>query len=336
MKIRAWIKGIVCRPFQIIMDPMYGLVEKQILLQSQTMSDQRRSMASIPDLSAVEYSAFSQWGEDGIIDWLVARLPEIPETFIEFGVSNYRESNTRLLIQLRNWSGLIMDGSMENIENIKSQEIYWKYDLNAKHAFISKENINSLISEAGYSGDIGILSIDIDGNDYWVWEAINVISPAIVICEYNAVFGDLLELSVPYDPLFQRTNYDSSNLCFGASIKALTALGAKKGYKFIGTTSSGVNAFFVRRDLAENVLNSIDSVAQYPSKTRESRDKNGELTFLSGAARGDYISSAPIWDMRSSAITTIAECGSLESEEWALGKPTRHLTISVYKNSDTG
>src|SRR2546426_1077469 len=168
---------------------------------------------------------------------------------------------------------------------IKNDEVSLKYDLTAVCRFISRENINEVISSAGLAGDVGLLSIDIDGNDYWVWEAINIISPCIVICEYNSVFGSRHAISVPYDQKFHRTRAHYSNLYFGASLPALCVLAERKGYDFVGANSAGVNAFFVRKDLSHG-LPKLGAEAGYVfSHIRESKDVHGNLTHVSGLER---------------------------------------------------
>lgn len=292
------------------------LLEKQVLLLAQMQSKNNRNLAQIDHLGDVEFSAYSQWGEDGIIDWLISKLPEIPKTFVEFGVENYRESNTRLLLQLRNWRGLIMDSSRTCIEDIRTQEIYWRYSLNAIQAFIKKENINKLLNDGGMNGEIGLLSIDIDGNDYWVWEQLEVVNPAIVVIEYNAVFGDLHALTIPYSNDFYRTKAHHSNLYFGASLPALTMLADRKGYTFIGTTTSGVNAFFIRNDLAPRIISMINSVRSYPSKNREARNKEGRLLFIDGIDRIAMVSHLPLIDVKSNSIKTLGDFDEIYSHSW--------------------
>src|SRR5690348_2388073 len=147
-------------------------------------------------LRDAEFQVFSQWGDDGIIQYLIHQVPSLPEVFVEFGVQDYRESNTRFLLMHDNWSGLVMDGSEQFVSFIQSEDIYWRYDLTAVASFLTRENINDVIRGAGFSGPIGILSVDIDGNDYWVWEAIDVVDPTIVIVEYNSVFGPDRAVSV--------------------------------------------------------------------------------------------------------------------------------------------
>ena len=134
------------------------------------------------------------------------------KSFIEFGVEDYSECNTRFLLLHNGWTGLVMDGSKKWMDALKKQDLYWKRTIEAKGAFITKENINMLISESGFLGNIGLLSVDIDGNDYWVLDAIDCIDPQILICEYNPIFGVKEKISIPYKEDFYRTDAHFSNL----------------------------------------------------------------------------------------------------------------------------
>lgn len=260
----------------------------------------------LEDIKLAEYKVFSQWGDDGIIQFLVDYLNIRNEVFIEFGVENYYESNTRFLLMNNNWKGLILDGSAANIAAIKEQDIYWKYDLTAVHSFVSAENINDLIKDNGFSGEIGILHIDIDGNDYWVWKAINCVDPVIVIMEYNSVFGKEMPWVTPYNASFYRTEAHYSNLYFGASILSLTDLAAEKGYQFIGCNSNGNNAYFVRNDHV-GALKTLSAEEGYVlSKFREGRDEQGNLTYLSGGDRKKILHGMEIFNTRSNSIEKIS------------------------------
>lgn len=250
-------------------------------------------------LESFEFSVFSQNGEDGIIDFLIEVLEieksEFPKAFVEFGVQNYTESNTRYLLKKRNFNGLIIDGSEKNIAFIKNDELYWRFDLCAKCAFITRENIDSIIKEwldSTQIENIALLSIDIDGVDYFVWEAIECVNPAIVVIEYNALLGSTEAKSVPYRADFERFRADFSGLYFGGSIKALVNLGARKGFKFIGADSSGTNLFFINSALAKKVdFLHIHSFEDYCNrhKARQSRDKNGHLNFMRGKSRISHL-----------------------------------------------
>lgn len=199
---------------------------------------------NINTLAEVEFQVFSQFGDDGIIQWLVQQLPSINKTFIEFGVENYRESNTRFLLVNNNWSGFVMDGSQENISAIKSEQLYTFFDLQAVCSFITSENINALLSGTGFNSEPGILSIDIDGNDYWVWKAITGIRPAIIICEYNSLFGFNHPYTIPYEDSFVRGTQYPFNY-YGISLLSACHLAGEKGYSFIGCNSAGNNAYFI-------------------------------------------------------------------------------------------
>lgn len=229
-----------------------------------------------------QFRVFSQWGEDGIIQFLLKHIPINYKIFIEFGVQDYTESNTRFLLINNNWTGLIIDSDINQINCIKKESIYWRYNLNAIQAFITKDNINNLILQNGIKGEIGLLSIDIDGNDYWVWQAIEVVNPAIVIIEYNFRFGIDKAVTVPYDEKFIRSQAHYSSIYFGASLKAVCFLAQKKGYAFVGCNSAGNNAFFVRLDLKPEYLKELTVEEGYVAgKFRECRDIQGNLSYLS-------------------------------------------------------
>ena len=272
-----------------------------------------QSMLSIDNLKTLndtEFKVYSQWGEDGIIAFLVSKLNIENNIFIEFGVENYTESNTRFLLKQFNWSGLVIDGSKENIDYIKKDEIMWKYNLTALQAFITKDNINGLISSYTSEKDIGLLSIDIDGNDYWVWDSIEAVSPRIVICEFNNLFGGDNSLTIPYDPFFVRNESHYSNLYYGCSISALKNLASKKGYYFIGSNSAGNNAFFIRNDLKESFPLEVKNDFT-ESNIREARDKNGELNFFDRARQLNEIKHLQLVDTNSNNLDKISKLFSI-------------------------
>ncbi|HQX45465.1 MAG TPA: hypothetical protein PK209_12960 [Saprospiraceae bacterium] len=225
-------------------------IKSDRILLGKILSAQNKTK-SISTLHDVEFGVFSQWGDDGIIQYIIQHTDIPHKTFIEFGVENYRESNTRFLLINDNWSGLVIDGDKKNIDFIKSDVVSWGFDLHSKAAFITKDNINSLIHEftgKGYSQEIGILSIDIDGNDYWVWKEINQIKPVVVIIEYNSLFGVDKAYTIVYDPEFRRYQADVRMQYYGVSLKAACLLAEQKGYDFIGCNSNGNNAYFIRKD----------------------------------------------------------------------------------------
>jgi hypothetical protein len=267
----------------------------------------RLAPASPESLASVEFQVFSQFGEDGIVQYLITHVQDVPPTFIEFGVENYRESNTRFLLWHDNWRGLVIDGSAQYVREIRASEESWRFDLTSVDAFITAENINQLFREHGFTGEIGLLSIDIDGNDYWIWDAIDAVSPVIVVTEYNSVFGPHARVTVPYDPAFQRTRAHHSNLYFGASLAALRDLGERKGYVLVGCNSNGNNAFFVRADRLGEVAAAPPGAGYVESRFRESRDEHGNLTFVSGPDRLGVIAHLPVHDLSVGRTRTVRE-----------------------------
>lgn len=248
-----------------------------------------------PRLQEHEFKVFSQWGEDGIIDHLV-RTVEVPRKFfVEFGVESYREANTRFLLTHHGWHGLILEADERDIARVRRDPICWRHQLTVAHAFVTRENINALLEQHGAIGPIGLLSIDVDGNDYWIWEAINVTEAAIVVIEYNALFGPERAVTVPYDPEFRRERAHFSGLYVGASLAALVSLGKRKGYAFLGTNRAGNNAFFARQKLRSPSFPELTAAEGFtPAQFRESRDEQGRLTFLPAEEAAQLISHLPL------------------------------------------
>jgi len=270
-------------------------IEENRILLAKVHINNIKSLKNYPSrLSDVEFKVFSQWGEDGIIQFLISRVPIENEIFIEFGVETYHESNTRFLLMNNDWRGLIMDGNKDYMKQIQYDDIYSRHDLTSITAFITKENINQVIKDSCITGDIGLLSIDIDGNDYWIWDSINVVSPRIVVCEYNSIFGCKEAVSILYDEKFNRTKAHHSNLYYGASLEALWMLAEKKGYVFVGSNRAGSNAFFVRKDVSSKVIALSSEEGYVKSNARESRDENGRLTYISGDNRIKLIANKEV------------------------------------------
>jgi hypothetical protein len=268
---------------------------------------EQRQAAHSSDFRQAEFRVFSQWGEDGIIQYLLKHVPVERPVFVEFGVENYIESNTRFLLINNQWAGLVIDGSSENIDYIRRDSIYWATNIKAEHAFITKDNINELLSRNGIEGDIGLLSVDIDGNDYWVWQAIDTISPRILICEYNSQFGPSAEVTTPYDPAFARDTAHFSKIYYGASIAALCSLGVRKGYSLVASNSAGNNVFFVRNDLVGSLAVLSPAQAYRRAQFREYHDENGRLTFDDFETRLRKIRHLSLHDLKTNRLVKIAD-----------------------------
>ena len=292
--------------------------EKRIFLQGKYLQTLNRKKEYIENFKEIEFSVFSQFGDDGIIDWLLYQLPKVKKNFVEIGVQDYWESNTRFLLKSENWSGILIDASSKDINNIKKQRVYWQHDIKALNHMVNKENINQVLIEKidKSNRDIGLLSIDIDGVDYWILKELEVVKPSLIICEYNSNFGDIHKITVPYEKNFERTKKHYSNLYFGASIKALISLMEKKGYTFLGTNSAGINAYFVINELSSVFNSKIKKRTIFPSKIRESLDKKGNLTYDDLINRIKSIENLKIYDCEENREKYLKEFKNLYTDGW--------------------
>ena len=205
-------------------------------------------------LQHYEYSWLSQNGEDGILRYLFDEIGFESRIFVEFGFGAQQCNALRLMMHEK-FTGLMMDGSAEQCGYFNSAARKLKIPgVNAVCTFIDLENLEALISNNGIPGDIDFLSVDVNGNDYWFWEKLNVVSPRVACIEYNAGLGPSWSCTIPYSADFERYNAHPSGFFAGASLKALETLGKKKGYRLIGCDATGTNSFFLRDDIdAPNV-----------------------------------------------------------------------------------
>ena len=208
-----------------------------------TTPDNRQPV--VDDLTAYELKGFSQNGEDGVIAEIMRRLGIPQGTFVEFGIESGSEGNCVYLAEARGWSGLFIEGDPEHFTRLE-RRYQDRGRIQTVGAMVGPDNINDLIRTAGLEDDVDLLSIDIDGNDYWVWKAVDAITPSVVCIEYNADIAPGVRAVQPFDP---NISWNGSNY-YGASLAALEDLGSKKGYTLVHTDLTGVNAFFVRNDHA--------------------------------------------------------------------------------------
>jgi hypothetical protein len=272
LQLRALSRGAV----QLLRGSRVAVVQMQIGALQARLVEQLGPC----EIARAEFRVFSQFGEDGIIQFLTQRVPIEHEIFVEFGVEAYRESNTRFLLAHAAWRGLVIDGGEAHKRFLEVSGLAWRTRIGAITAFIDRDNINALIAGAGIDGDIGLLSVDLDGNDYWVVEAIDVVSPRIMVVEYNSLFGSERAVTVPYDPVFIRSQKHYSQLYWGASLAALTLLAERKGYALVAGNRAGCNAFFVRDDVLGGIPRLTVAECWRPAQFRDARGPQGELTYL--------------------------------------------------------
>jgi hypothetical protein len=203
-----------------------------------------RRYGAAPDLTASELRVFSQNGEDGVIAEILARIGIGGGGFVEFGIQDGTEGNTVFLAQVMGWSGVYLEADDDAYAALERRYAATPR-VRTVHAAVEPDTAEALFAQSGVPEEPDVLSIDVDGNDYWIWKAITR-RPRVVVVEYNGSLDPGSRRVMPYTPGF-RWDHTSG---YGASLGALEDLAAKKGYRLVHTELAGVNAFFVREDLA--------------------------------------------------------------------------------------
>lgn len=209
------------------------------------------------DLEDVEFRCYSQNGEDGILLYVFSLIGTTNRRVVEIAAGDGSECNAANLIINHGWHGLLFDG---NPDNVSRGHAFFGTHPNTKisppqflHAWITAENVNQLVSQAGFAGPIDLLSLDVDGNDYWFLEALTCVEPRVLVVEFNAACGPERAVSMPYTPAYQLDLTTHPYRC-GASLPAFTTLLRGRGYRLVGVQSNGFNAFFVRDGLGDRAL----------------------------------------------------------------------------------
>jgi hypothetical protein len=228
----------------------------------------RRDAAAgiLRDFETVEFRNHSQNGEDGILHYVFSLIGTTSKYVVEMCAGDGRECNAANLIINHGWHALLCDGNEENIRI--ANEFYWTHPDTRRippaicRAWLTAENVNEIISRYAFDREIDLLSIDVDGNDYWLWRAITVANPRVVIIEIQAGWMTDASVTVPYDPQFcMRNLFDTEKQIEvdynGASLPAMVKLGREKGYRLVGANRYGFNVVFVRNDIAPDLLPEI-------------------------------------------------------------------------------
>jgi hypothetical protein len=219
----------------------------------------RRYAAGAPSaqggpLTGFELRCFSQHGEDGVVAEILTRVGITNAFFVEFGIEHGREGNCVFLADVLGWEGLFMEPDEASYTELAAK--YAVGRVRTVNAAVTPQNVESLFSAAGVPAEPDVLSIDVDGQDYWIWEALEAYRPRLIVIEYNAVLPPGQQLVQPpdNDRRWEGTDY------FGSSLDALCVLAERKGYRLAHTDLAAINAFFVRSDLGDGALPRPDEV----------------------------------------------------------------------------
>jgi len=225
---------IINRKYRQILTTQYNSESFASLTREQKLEfvNTHNLRPKIKSINQFEKRIYSQNGEDGIINGIFTKIGLTNKFFVEFGVGNGTECNSRYLREKKNWTGLMMDGNENPRENVKRE-------------FITAENIQDLFEKYNVPQEFDLLSIDLDFNDFWIWNAIKDYKPRVVVIEYNSTIPFSESKVVKYDT---QATWDGTNF-FGGSLAAMIQLGQAKGYTLVGCDNRGINAFFVADDL---------------------------------------------------------------------------------------
>ena len=270
----------------------------------------RSNSQNFENLWDAEVKVFSQWGEDGILDFLCEKIGISKPNVIEIGAGNFMECNSRFIAEFRNANVIAVDGRDDLTTAVKASPLYWKSNIIPIVEWVTPNNINRImdIGEEQF-GKVDIFSVDLDGNDYWILRDVSLLNVAIVVLEYNPIFGASLKVTIPRNDKFDRYKSNFSGLYYGASLQAFIDLMLVKGFDFIGTNRVGNNAFFVHSRYVNKF--DFDTKSNYNKyvdwRIRESRGPKGELTYLSGNERLKVINDLPLIDLNTMQMHAVGK-----------------------------
>jgi hypothetical protein len=228
----------------------------QILLRLQ-YQDLVRHGATLPDFADVEFQSYSQNGEDGILLYIFSLIGTTNRRVVEICAGAGIECNAANLVINHGWRGLLFDGDAAQVE--RGRAFYAACPSTGVsppefvHAWLTAENVAGLVALHGCAGPIDLLSLDVDGNDYWLLEALSSVEPNVMVVEYNAACGAERSVTMSYRPDYKLDLAATPYRC-GASLAAFVKLARSRGYRLVGVQSLGFNAFFVRNGLGDDLL----------------------------------------------------------------------------------
>lgn len=260
--IIKFLQKIAQKLFEPITRNLSNARQTQILLalKYKDLAKQKERLS----FEEIGFDVYSVTHEDGIFLYLFSSIGTTNKKLVDIGAGGINGSSVANLIINHGFTGLLIDGDTKSIEFARHH--YSKLNLSnqptLKSTMITAENINSLIRESNISGEIDLFCLDIDGVDYWIWKALDVIQPRVVMVEYQDLLGPERACTIPYSPSFSMSNYpvnkENHNYC-GASLSAFIKLGKEKGYRLIGCNNGGWNAFFMKNGIGEELFPEVSA-----------------------------------------------------------------------------
>ena len=287
-------------------------LKQKMLAASAAINASKASRNTYENLWDSEVRVFSQWGEDGILDYLFDVAGISKPRILEFGAGNFTECNSRFAAEYRNASAYLVDMRADLVENTKELDIYWRNSIFPIQDFITPESAKThLLNAKEKMGGVDVISLDIDGNDYWVLQELDLSNVSIVVCEYNPIYGSTGSYSIVRDDNFDRTKAHFNWLHYGMSLQAAIALMARQNLVFIGSNRVGNNAFFIRTEFLNKLpfsIPNLDALEPFVDwRVRESRDTSNRLNYLQVTEGKKAIGDCEILNLETNKIVLVKE-----------------------------
>ena len=311
-RILAMLKLVVATEAQRSLSPLQSEMHLSRLQLGQMLLHLQSQAEAKSSLKDYGFSVWSQTDEDGILGFLVSRLHLSKPKCLEIGAGNFLESNFRFLAEVMNASVFAVDAREDLAREVRKLNVSWLAPVVPHQTWVTPRNINEIIDQAVADiGEIDILSVDLDGNDYWVLEAANLENIKLVMVENNPLFSGSLPVSVPQNDSFYRFDAHHSGLYWGASISAFVHLLESRGFRLVGRNSKGFNAFFLKADIVANdpLLSQFAVDVDLSPKNwgiREGRDPDGNLTFENPARLLENSADLPLVNVATGEHMTLA------------------------------
>ena len=273
--------------------------------------NQLAARSQFRNLWDAEFKIFSQWGEDGIIFFICDRLDIWRPRMLEIGAGDFTECNSRFVAQELAGQVVVVDSDRSLATNVTNRPDAWRGTVLALTEWVTPDSAADLLLRTQrLIGYVDVLSLDIDGNDYWVLESMPLETVKVLVVEYNPLFGSELAVTVPRTDSFSRYDAHESSLYYGASLRAFIGLATDRGFDFVGTNRVGNNAFFVKSSLSRSLgiplpdVSHLDRFVDWP--IRDGRSEDGSLSLLTGLARIESMADMPLVNLMDGSQVTVA------------------------------
>lgn len=310
--MNLFLKKIISKIIIKLIIPIYKIFYNQkvndlkFLIGNSFLKTERYNYNKYKYIEESYYRIFSQNSEDGVLDYLLYCLNLKDPKFCEIGTEDYQEANTRYIYEKNSGTGFIIDCISNYKFKVQKNLRLWRGNLNVIEKKISPDNVIEIFNSYKILDNLDLFSLDIDGIDYFVLEKLPNKFSKIAVIEYNALFGDKYAISVPNLENFDKNEYHYSQLCFGASLRAIINLMKTKDFTFIGCNEINNNAFFLNNDFLNHyklTIPNTDNLKKYTElRKRDSRNEYSFINYLNLHESMKIIEDCEVLDLQDNSL----------------------------------